>query len=240
MGIVVLVVVFLISLIPSLLIFRWLKRRHGDLEAYKKASNNAFLRGFVCVLPIIGVSLVFNIILNLTGLKKAEPLLYQALYAFLVLAFAEEIVKLFALKGLIKKKFLDYSFADIVAFMVIIGLAFGLSEDIPYAFGASPIVIIVRGLTMGHIGYGFIMGWFLAKQFQTGKKKYYVFAILIPWILHGLYDFSLSPELLAINDNLAVIGVSLAVTDIVLIMFMIRFFIKSRKREEYNIPILKG
>ncbi|MBR3463610.1 MAG: hypothetical protein IKH23_00905, partial [Clostridiales bacterium] len=53
----------------------------------------------------------------------------------------------------------------------------------------------------------------------------------LPFLIHGLYDFSLSEELLKTNDNLAFIGLSLAVLDVVLIILMIRFFLISRKKE---------
>ncbi|MBO6165252.1 MAG: hypothetical protein J6O17_02630 [Eubacterium sp.] len=48
-----------------------------------------------------------------------------------------------------------FPLADITAFMVIIGTVFGLVEDIPYAIGATPSIMLIRGLTMGHVGYFF-------------------------------------------------------------------------------------
>ncbi|MCR5430258.1 MAG: PrsW family intramembrane metalloprotease [Eubacterium sp.] len=236
------ILVFLLSIVPTVLIFLWLRKRKKDSENYIKATNSAFLRGFIGVLPIIGVSAVIWIVLTitgtLTGIKQNIPLLYQAFYTFFVLAFAEELVKFLAFRGLIKKKFYSYSWADIVAFMTIIGLAFGLIEDIPYAIGASPMVMIVRGVTMGHVGYGFIMGWFYGKSLYTGKKLYAVIAFALPWLMHGIYDFSLSEQLMKINDNFAFIGVSMALLDLVALVLMFRFFIKARKKEKYNQPLV--
>lgn len=237
------ILVFLVSIIPNVLIFLWLRNRNKDSDSYIKTTNSAFIRGLVSVAPVIGISaaiwLCLGVINIFTDFKTNIPLLYQALYTFFALAFSEEIVKLFAFRGLIKKKFFEYSWADLVAFMTIIGLAFGLLEDIPYAVGASPIEMILRGLTMGHVGYGFIMGWFYGKGIYTGKKVYKIIAFFFPWLIHGLYDFSLSKELLKINDNFAIIGVSLAVVDLIIIVLMIRFFIKARKKEKYNQPIIK-
>ena len=122
--------------------------------------------------------------------------------------------------------------------MVIIGTAFGLVEDIPYAIGATPVIMLVRGFTMGHLGYGFMMGWFYGKKLYTGKKRYGVLAFVLPFLLHGLYDFSLTPELLKWNDNIAFLGVALAATDLVLLALMIRFFIKARKKEHYNTDLV--
>jgi polyferredoxin len=75
------------------------------------------------------------------------------------------------------------------------------------------------------------MGWFYGKHIETGKKIYGIVAFGLPFLIHGLYDFSLSEELLKTNDNLAFIGLSLAVLDVVLIILMIRFFLISRKKE---------
>ncbi|MBQ5347327.1 MAG: PrsW family intramembrane metalloprotease [Ruminococcus sp.] len=140
---------------------------------------------------------------------------------------------------MLKKKFFEYSWADVTAFMVIIGLAFGLIEDIPYAVGASPIVMIVRGVTMGHIGYGFVMGWFYGKGLFTGKKIYRVLAFVLSWLIHGVYDFSLTPELFQMNDNLVVLPMLMAILEIVLLVLMFRFFIRARKIEKYNQPVLR-
>jgi len=234
-------VFFLLSIIPSAFIVVWLINRNKEDLKYKKSCNSAIIRGAVAVLPILVVSGVFYILTNvlkITVLENAHPLIYQAIYKFIVLAFAEELVKYLLFRALLNKRFNEYSFADTVAFMVIIGTTFGLVEDIPYAIGANPIMMLVRGFTAGHLGYGFIMGWFYGKRLYTGKKRYGVIAFALPFLLHGMYDFSLSPELLELNDNLAIIAVSLAVTDIVLLGLTIRFFISSPKKEFYNEPLI--
>lgn len=231
---------FVLSIVPSVLIFIWLRNRQKDHILYRKKCTYSFVSGLISVLPIILLSAILYIlirVLNAVLLKDVNVLVYQALYKFIVLAFAEEITKFFAFRFVLKRNPYAYSWADIVAFMVIIGTGFGLIEDIPYAIGASPIIMLVRGFTMGHVGYGFIMGWFYGKRLHTGKKRYGAIAILLPWLVHGLYDFSLTPELLEVNDNLAIIGVSLALLDIVLLILMIRFFIRAKKQERYTLPL---
>lgn len=234
------VLFFLLSIIPSALIIVWLMNRRKEDLQYKKSCKSAVVRGVVAILPILAVSGVLSIlknVLKITLFKNMTPLAFQAIHDFIVLAFAEELVKFVMLRLLLKKRFNDYSFADVTAFMVIIGTAFGLVEDIPYAVGASPGMMLIRGITMGHLGYGFIMGWFYGKRLYTDKKRYGVIAFVLPFFIHGLYDFSLSPELLEVNDNLSAIAVSLAVTDVILLVLTIRFFIRSRKKEYYNLPL---
>lgn len=231
---------FLLSIIPSVLIFIWLKNRQKDNILYRKKCTYSFVSGLISVLPIIFLSAILYIlsrVLKAALLKDVNVLVYQAIYTFIVLAFAEEITKYLTFRFVLKKNPYAYSWADVTAFMVIIGTAFGLIEDVPYAIGASPIIMLVRGFTMGHIGYGFVMGWFYGKRLHTGKKRYGAIAILLPWLIHGLYDFSLSPELLEVNDNFAFIGVSLALLDVVLLIWMLRFFIRAKKQERYTLPL---
>lgn len=231
---------FLISIVPSVLIFIWLRNRQKDNILYRKKCTYSFVSGLISVLPILLLSAIFfimNAVLKITLLKDVNVLVYQAIYKFIVLAFAEEIIKYLIFRFVLKRNPYAYSWADVVAFMVIIGTAFGLIEDIPYAIGASPIIMLVRGFTMGHVGYGFIMGWFYGKRLYTGKKKYAVISVLLPWLMHGIYDYSLTPELLEVNENFTFIAFFMALSEIVTLILMIRFFVRSKKQERYLQPL---
>lgn len=235
------ILAFLLSLVPSVLIYIWLRNRHRDDVLYKKSCGSALKRGIFCVLPILVLSGVLSVLsgaLKAALLKDANILVYKAIYTFVVLALAEEIVKYAAFRLLLKKRSRPYSWADVAAVMVIIGTGFGLIEDVPYAIDASPGIMLVRGLTMGHVAYGFIMGWFYGKRLYTGKKRYGWIAVLLPWLLHGIYDFSLVPELIEFNDNLVVIAVTMALLEVVVLILMIRFFIRSRRKERYQQPVI--
>lgn len=225
---------FILSIVPSVLIVIWLRNRKKHNTLYLQSCKSAIIRGTICVMPILVVSATFHLARNLLIrfiFPDMNALVSQAIYTFIVLAFSEELVKYIMFRHLLRKNISNYSLADITAFMVIIGTVFGLVEDIPYAIGATPSIMLIRGLTMGHVGYGFIMGWFYGKHIETGKKINGIVAFGLPFLIHGLYDFSLSEELLKTNDNLAFIGLSLAVLDVVLIILMIRFFLISRKKE---------
>lgn len=279
------ILAFVASLVPSVLIFVFLRKRHGNDKSktenkpqdttaqnnnevrddeplpvpdeardrepspvltglrakppsnaltYRKHCLSALLTGMLCTVPILvlsGILYILNNVLRATLLEGTSVLLYKAIYTFIVLALAEEIVKFFAFKLFLKKRPFAYTPEDMVAIMVILGTGFGLLESVVYAIGATPVIMLVRGVTVGHVGYGFLMGLFYSKRIQTGKKGYGFLAVLIPWLIHGLYDFSLSPELIEINDNFAFLGVSLAILDIVLLIFMIRYFVKTKKEK---------
>ena len=55
--------------------------------------------------------------------------------------------------------------------------------------------------------------------------------------MHGLYDFSLSEEFIAVNDNLVFIPLLLALMDIILVIILIVFAKKARKQTVYTEPL---
>ena len=60
---------------------------------------------------------------------------------------------------------------------------------------------------------------------------------MIAWLLHGIYDFSLIEKFLAINDNLAIVAILLALLDVVLVIRLI-VFVKKAKKSEINTEAL--
>lgn len=123
------IIIFLLSIVPSVLIFVWLRNRHKDDLLYRKSCGYAFISGLISVLPILilsAVLFVLNAVLKLTLLKDVNILVYKAIYTFVVLAFAEEIIKYSVFRFVLKRKKYAYSWADITALMVIVGTAFGL------------------------------------------------------------------------------------------------------------------
>ena len=238
------ILVFIASLIPSILIVVFMtKRKKGDL-LYAKTCNKAVVGGLISVLPILAVSGTFYILGNVMHklvFPGIPPLLYAGIYNFVVLAFAEEIVKYGTFRIVLTKDKAPSTYADIVAYMIIIGTLFGLLEDIPYAIGANAMTMAIRGLTMGHVGYALIMGWFHAKSLETGKKGYSALGLIITWIIHGIYDFSLSNEFMEVHEALMLVGISFAILDVVLLILMIVFFVRVHKKGFYqqilvNIP----
>ena len=234
---IVLFLAIIVSFVPALALYWWLKNRIKDEEAYKELCGSALKRGIVSIFPALLFSAVFQIIIALTGLKKSNLLLYEALYTFIVLALAEELVKYLALRRTLKKTDYRVSWMDVTVLMTIVGIGFDLLESIVYAIGASVPVVLIRGICIPHAGYGFIAGYFYGKGVKSGKTGVRRIGFVIAWLLHGLYDFSLSEPFIAINENLMAAALVLAVMDIVLVILLIRFVRKRKGLEEYTEPL---
>jgi len=234
---IVLFLAIIVSFVPALALYWWLKNRIKDEEAYKELCGSALKRGIVSIFPALLFSAAFQIIIALTGLKKSNLLLYEALYTFIVLALAEELVKYLALRHTLKKTDYRVSWMDVTVLMTIVGIGFDLLESIVYAIGASVPVVLIRGICIPHAGYGFIAGYFYGKGVKSGKTGVTRIGFVLAWLLHGLYDFSLSEPFIAINENLMAVALLLAVMDIVLVILLIRFVRKRKGLEEYTDPL---
>ena len=79
---ILLILATIVSLVPAIALYLFLKNRIKDEEDYKELCSTTLKRGVLCVVPVLLFSAVFQIIIRLTGVKEANPLLYDALYTF--------------------------------------------------------------------------------------------------------------------------------------------------------------
>lgn len=149
----------------------------------------------------------------------ADTYLGAFLTSFIEAAIPEEGFKFLALYFLAKKcKHFDEMFDGIV-YAVCIGMGFAGLENILYLFGADEgwvIVGISRALLSVPMHYCFaiIMGSFFALGWfdKRNRKRYFAAALLLPIIVHGLYDtlcFSLD-----VDENFSLV---------ILILFILGF-----------------
>ena len=238
-AVVILILAFALSLLPPLLIFFWLKKiKKEDLE-YQKVCNKAFWRGALwCPLVLIALLVVFYGLELLMKKLGANEVIVALYHNFIVAALLEEGVKYAGLKRHLKKHPYAYSKLDIISLMMIVGIGFGLMEAVFYAAGLNPGKMIARGIMAMHCGYGFITGCFVAKAMQTGKKKYSVLGILIPFVLHGTYDSCVSEELRKISEAISMVSVVLALVGLITLVVAIVHVNKAKKKPQYTTPIL--
>ena len=229
---------FIVSLIPSIALYFWFKGLKSD-QLYKESCKKAFINGLIAVFPVILLSAIFALLKNLL-FANVNPLLYAAVHCFIVLALAEELAKYFMGRKTIDKMINSVSWLDQIIFMGIVGIGFGIAEDIPYAIESSPLAMLIRGFTIGHGVYGMMTGYFLGKIMKDGKSGRWqgLLAIVPAWLIHGLYDFGLSQEIEVLGDWTAIISVSLAVFELIMLIVFILFIRKARNDEKYTAPLL--
>ncbi len=229
-----------VSFLPYLFLFLWLRGLRKNDAAYRELCGKALGRGALCIFPVVLLSGVSYVLLRLTGIHKTAPLLYQAVYDFVVLAFMEEFAKFRMFRRTVRQADSPVSWLDAAALMTIVGIGFGAAESVEYAIGASIPVVLVRGICMPHAGYGFITGYFWGKGVRTGRPAVRRLGFVISWLVHGLYDLSLSEAFLAVSEDLVFVPLLLALLEIVFVIRLIFFARKARNRDEYTEPLPIG
>ncbi|MCF8370351.1 MAG: PrsW family intramembrane metalloprotease [Bacteroidales bacterium] len=185
---------FFISLAPVIVISIYIYIRDKyDKEPFSILVS-ALLVGALITIPIIYVE---------NWIEQFGPLfsnsLSKAAYrAFAVASFTEELFKMTALFLLIWNNRNFNEKFDGIVYAVFISLGFAGIENLMYVFNHGYEVGIARAFTAvpAHALFGVAMGYYfgLARFYSVRRTRYLVFAFLLPFVLHGIYDFILMSD----------------------------------------------
>ena len=221
---------------PSLLVFFWFRRYlHKEDALYKTNCNRMLTAGFLTIFPVMLLSVIMAVILNLSGLKTSQPLLYAALFTFGTYALSEELAKFYMFRRRLKSLDGEHSWLDLIVYSAIVGIGFGVLESIIFVVDSSPLEMLIRGICIPHGGYAALVGYFYGKSLRENKKGYTVLGVLIAFLIHGLYDFALTGELQAVSIDLAAaIAFPMAALEIIIIIVLIVFIRKHKNDPKYT------
>ncbi|KAB7708891.1 intramembrane metalloprotease PrsW [Bacillus aerolatus] len=148
---------------------------------------------------IYGALLTFPVMFIQYVLKEEGIVLSNAATAFFTVGFLEEFVKWFILFYLIYQH-VDFDEPyDGIVYGTSVSLGFATVENILYllAYGVDHAFLRALLPVSSHALFGVFMGFYLgkAKFSQDGKKNQWLWlSLLIPFLLHGLYDYILFIE----------------------------------------------
>ena len=223
----------LISFIPSVFLYVFYVRLKDDPD-YRKTCKDMLIRGFYSVIGVFFASLISRIIYNWLAPENISDTLKDLYTCFVTNAICEEGVKFAFAYSLFKKKKSTLSASDIIVYLSIVAMGFGLMEDIVYAFGTSPGQIIVRGILIAHGALGCIMGTIFAAAVKKKSVPLYILAFLIPIVLHGSYNFGLKDSL---PDWSGAISLLITVLEFAFLIRTIIFLKKHKDDPEYQYPV---
>lgn len=179
-----------ISIAPVLIVAMYIYIR----DKYEKepfiSLIKALLSGVLIVLPIVFIE---NILQGFaSGLEGIPKALYNS---FAVASFSEEGFKYLAFILLFWNSRNFNEKFDGIVYAVFISLGFAAIENILYVYEGGYQVGILRAVTAvpAHALFGTVMGFHFsnARFYPEKRMKQLLFAFLIPFIWHGLYDFLL-------------------------------------------------
>lgn len=134
---------------------------------------------------------------------EEDTTIYNAVFYFGIVALSEEGFKYYFLKKVTWNSPAFNCRFDGVVYAVFVALGFALFENILYVFQFGLMTAAIRAVTAvpGHACDGVFMGaWYgMAKQYDVqgrdGKCRSSLrLALIIPVLLHGVYDFLLSVD----------------------------------------------
>jgi RsiW-degrading membrane proteinase PrsW (M82 family) len=154
----------------------------------------ALVVGIVIVIPVIFVERFLLILMPPAG-KVGEA----AYHAFVIAGTTEELFKFLALYLLVWKSPSFNEKFDGIVYAVFVALGFAGVENVIYVLEGGIQTAITRALTAvpAHAIFGITMGYYLgiARMYKELRANYLGRALLVPIILHGMYDFILMVEI---------------------------------------------
>jgi len=176
---------------PSAALLYYFYTRDKYEKEPRKMLVKAFLIGGGLVVPVLFIELSLNIF------DIAEANLLAAGYtAFVVAGLVEESSK-FLFFFLCIWKHRDFNeMYDGIVYSVFISLGFATVENLAYVLSTGFSTAVVRSLTAvpAHALFAVVMGYYLgiARFAKTRyRRKYIILGLIIPVLLHGIYDFIL-------------------------------------------------
>lgn len=185
-------------IIPVFLILLYIYQKDKNKEPILLLLQLFFL-GIIAGFITIHFSNLLTQFISFMNYENRNNFLDIFLYTFITIALVEESFKwlMVYMRGYYTKEFDELY--DIIIYSVFVSLGFAFLENAYYIIQAGQVKIaLIRAIFAipGHTCDAIFMGYYLslAKQFhyQNQKKieiKYILLSILIPTILHGIYDF---------------------------------------------------
>ncbi|MBN2745513.1 MAG: PrsW family intramembrane metalloprotease [Bacteroidales bacterium] len=153
---------------------------------------SALALGALSVIPVLIVEIWLHDLSFNLPLSKRLDAFYNA---FVVAAFTEESFKFIALLIIVWRSRQFSEKYDGIVYAVFVSLGFAMVENIKYVLDGGMNVALTRAITAvpAHALFGVTMGYYLsfARFSLFFKRRNFILALLIPIMLHGIYDFIL-------------------------------------------------
>ncbi len=185
------IILIFLAILPAIVLWKYLNKLDLHKEPVK-VLKKLFLSGTIAIIITIVISIVLSLIFTDFFEYEVTSSLTGFLYCLLGIALVEELSKFLMMYAFgWHEKNMDETY-DVILYSMIVALGFATTENIFYSLDKGFIAAIFRIFTAvpGHVIDGAFMGYFLCNyRLNSNNKKNLILSILVPTILHGLYDF---------------------------------------------------
>ena len=185
----------LITIVPSILILGFFVLSDKFKEP-KLTILTVFFLGFLICLPAGILNTFSDNLINDGGLSK------RLAHSFLGPAWAEELLKFLILYLIVVRRNEFNEPMDGIVYGVTVSLGFATYENYDYVFrlaetwDINPMDMAIwrsYSAVPMHGLNGCLMGFYFGKYAFTNNKKFLVLSLLVPFLMHGFYNFFTYP-----------------------------------------------
>ena len=190
-------ILFWLAIIPSIIIALLIYKADPLDKEPKKELFKAFDLGILAIISTLVLSTLFNIgDIDVVNRDIFNIFIYSFIGISLIEEFSKWICSYLFLKN---NKNFNYLFDGIV-YTTFVALGFATIENILYTFSGGVVTGIIRAITTvpAHAFFGISSGYFLSllkkeklNNNYSLSNKYLFLSLLVPFLLHGFYDFCL-------------------------------------------------
>lgn len=187
----------LLAVLPGIIISYLIYKADKIEKEPKRELLKAFLLGIGSVFLTLLISYIFGVFsFNIDSNSWSEIFLYSFFGVSLIEEFSKWLCSYLFMK---KNKNYNYLFDGIV-YAVFVAIGFATIENILYTISGGVATGIIRAITTvpAHTFFGVFCGYYLSmakrEKVLLNKKKqnlYFIYSLLVPFLLHGFYDFCL-------------------------------------------------
>lgn len=193
-------VLFIVSVLPVALLGMFIYKKDKEKESTKLLIK-LFVGGILSCLLVIIISAILELIFPFFSLESENlNLLELIIYVFVGIALVEEVSKwIFVYKFSFNDKAFNEAY-DMILYAGFVALGFACFENLLYVYQNGITTGLIRAISAvpSHLCDGVFMGYYLslAKISLLNKKKdlfkkNLILSIIVPIVLHGIYDYCL-------------------------------------------------
>ncbi|HBS04227.1 MAG TPA: hypothetical protein DEA96_04625 [Leptospiraceae bacterium] len=173
------------ALVTCLIFYAVYYNRLGKVRSFVAVAE-AFLAG-----AVIAVALLLLSPHTSDRMEELTPVTQ----GFLLAALPEKLLGLLALSYMMVRDRDQMSVKNTIGYAILIGAGFSFVENIAYAwiYGSQIVYLRLFSSVSMHLTSMGIMGYLLGLGYIRKRKGwiFFIFAFLIPFLLHGIFDFSI-------------------------------------------------
>ncbi len=180
-----------IALTPgiAIAIFMYIHDKHEPEPVWLLALS--FLYGVLS----LGLNLAIGLPVDDLIPIEEQDLTEQAIHAFGVVAFIEEVSKFVFIRGILYRNKNFNEPLDGIVYAVMVGMGFATAENVIYVWygGGGTAIIRMFSAIPAHALFAVLMGYWLgkAKFIHARKFRYGLLALITATAFHGIYDYFL-------------------------------------------------